>query len=297
MNKKNCIRLIVLIIALFVSGCASIPQQLVLVNKESGLATSKTPGACAPEKLYQSDIGPVSSWHIMDANNISLLNWNIYKEQRKNWSADLLKHSAGQNIIVLQEALLNQELHNLLSDKKLHWNLNTAFYLNDIETGVMTASTVKPIYKCGLRITEPMIRTPKTTLISRFQLSDSDEHLLVANIHGINFELGTDVYAQQINAMTNILSKHNGPIIIAGDFNNWSDERVDIVDDMVKTLGLNAVSYKNHNRITLFGNTVDHIFYRQLELMTQDTIKVTSSDHNPIKVTFRTVENTLARNK
>ena len=297
MNKKNCIRLIVLIIALFLTGCASIPQQLVLVNNESGLATSKTPGDCAPEKLYQSDIGPVSSWHIMDASNITLLNWNIYKEQRDNWSADFLKHSAGQNIIVLQEALLNQQLHNLLSDKKLHWNLNTAFYLNDIETGVMTASTVKPIYKCGLRTTEPLIRTPKTTLISRFQLSDTDEHLLVANIHGINFSMGTEVYAQQIKAMTNILSKHTGPLIIAGDFNNWSDDRVDVVDNMVKELGLNAVSYKNHNRITLFGNVIDHVFYRQLELMTQDTIKVTSSDHNPIKVTFKTVENNLARSR
>ncbi len=155
----------------------------------------------------------------------------------------------------------------------------------------MTASEIKATYECGLRTTEPLIRVPKTILISRFQLSDSTEHLLVANIHGINFTLGTKVYTQQIQAMTNALSKHTGPIIVAGDFNNWSSKRAEIVNNMVKTLGLNAISYKNHNKIKIFDYEVDHVFYRQLEIIAQETIGVSSSDHNPIKVTFKAVDN------
>jgi len=296
MKNISYSKLIILLIVLSVTGCASIPQQITLVNREPGLTTSVTPGECVPEKLYQHDIGPVSSWQILDAKNISLLNWNIYKGKRENWSTDFLKHTTDQDIIVLQEALLNPQLSNALRDKRLYWNLNAAFSLNDIETGVMTASTVKASYECGLRTTEPLIRVPKTTLISRFQLSDSKEHLLVANIHGINFTLGTKIYAQQIQALTDALSKHTGPIIVAGDFNNWSNERVEIVNNMVKTLGLNAISYKKHNKIKVFDHEIDHVFYRQLELISKKTIEVSSSDHNPIKVTFKTIDNTLARN-
>ena len=58
-----------------------------------------------------------------------------------------------------------------------------------------------------------------------------------------------------------------------------------------------TISYKNQNRVTLFGNALDHVFYRQLELISHDTIKVTSSDHNPIKVSFKTVESTFTWRK
>jgi len=295
MDKVYRITTILIIATLFISGCASVPQQVLIVNKNSGQTNSREFSNCEADKLYRTNIEAFSSLQTLNADNISILSWNIHKEQRDNWSTDFIKLSTDSSIIVLQEALLNPQMHDLLGDKKLYWDLNTAFYQDTNETGVMTASTTKPVYTCGLRITEPMIRTPKTTLISRFQLSDSDEHLLVANIHGINFSLGTKAYTEQMTALTNTLVDHDGPIIIAGDFNNWNDARMSIVNEMTSILELKTVSYEDTNRVTIFGNTIDHIYYRNLDIISQDTIKVTSSDHNPIKVTFKTSDKKLAR--
>ena len=149
---------------------------------------------------------------------------------------------------------------------------------------------------CGIRTTEPFIRIPKTVLISRYPIAGTSQDLLVANIHGINFTLGTDAYQQQLNELKNVLAKHSGPIVLAGDFNSWSEQRLEIVKEVISTLSLQSLTYKNQNRITIFGNAIDHVFYRGLEVVSQGTFKVTSSDHNPIKVTFKVPENKIARN-
>ena len=62
---------------------------------------------------------------------------------------------------------------------------------------------------------------------------------------------------------------------------------MDIVMNMAEQLSLEAVTYKNHNRITILGNPMDHVFYRGLDVINEKSIEVTSSDHNPIMVTFR----------
>lgn len=289
--SKTCI----LGLVVLVSGCASVPVEPLIVHKNANEVVSQTYGTCDDAKLHQNQVTATTTSHVLDADKITLLNWNVYKGQGENWLGDFLKHSDGQDLVLLQEAQLDPNLQKALQNKQLNWQLNTAFFLNDKQTGVMTASTVKAVYSCGLRTSEPLIRLPKTTLISRFHISGSKSDLLVANIHGINFSLGTESYEQQISAMTNVLTRHSGPVIVAGDFNNWSDERTAIVDEMVSTLGLRPVVYKNSNRITIFGNSIDHIYYRGLRQLTQETIKVSSSDHNPMKVTFTTADLSIAR--
>ena len=180
-----------------------------------------------------------------------------------------------------------RNLPKLAPAKKWFWQLNAAFYYNDIESGVMTASNIQPVYTCALRISEPLIRIPKTALISRYQIAGSDKYLLVANIHAINFSIGMESYAQQIKILTDNLAHHDGPIIVAGDFNTWSDARMQSVNDMVSALFLNGLAYTNHNRTSIMGNAIDHVFYRGLIPTNYEVKQVTSSDHNPITATFR----------
>ena len=105
--------------------------------------------------------------------------------------------------------------------------------------------------------------------------------------HGINFSLGTGSYQKQFNALVDILKQHAGPMIIAGDFNNWSKKRTRIMDYLTKNLSLQALEINDEGLTTFFGNPVDHIFYRGLTVVTHAVHTVTSSDHNPISVTFR----------
>ena len=284
--------------ALLASGCVSVPEQTRIVNKGIDESHSVTENSCdiSQAQLY-SDKNRKSA-HQLDSNNITVLNWNIYKGGEKNWAADFRELSDGKDLVIIQEARLNTEVKETLKEQSIHWTLNTGFIVNDEATGVLTGSRVKPVSSCGLRTTEPFLRLPKTVLVNKYELSGTNEKLLVANIHSINFTLGTEVYGEQINALKAAITHHRGPVIVAGDFNSWSDSRKEIVNAMVDDLSLKAVTYESKNRVTIFGNEIDHVFYRGLQTVTSEAQQVTSSDHNPIKVTFRKspAEEKLARN-
>ncbi len=190
---------------------------------------------------------------------------------------------------MLQEVPLNEQMQRMLNENNLYWNMNSAFKLNGVETGVMVASTTPPLESCGLRIDEPIIGLPKTILISRYDIAGSVEKLLVANIHGINFSLGSRAYQEQLDALQNILLKHDGPIILAGDFNNWSKKRTAIMLRFSENLSLQMILFVDEDRTTFFGDPVDHILYRGLEPVTNAVHPVTTSDHNPLSATFRLI--------
>ncbi|MCW8827012.1 MAG: endonuclease/exonuclease/phosphatase family protein [Gammaproteobacteria bacterium] len=221
-------------------------------------------------------------------NSISLLNWNIYKGQRANWAFDLKQFSHRHDLVTIQEAYLGDELKELLNRNNLHWAMNTAFHLRRRASGVMTASSVKAISTSGLHQKEPLIRLPKATLISHYPVEGMRDNLLVANIHGINFSLGTLAYRRQLNALYQEIRHHQGPVIVAGDFNSWSKARMQIVDELVASLKLGSVDWDGfHHATRLFGNTIDHVFYRGLRPLNQESWRVSSSDHNPIRITFK----------
>ena len=280
-----------------INGCVIIPAQVQLVDMDVDMGLLQVQANCIHGNRPGNIKVGAHSDSTLDANHISLLNWNIYKGQRENWASDFRKFIKQQDIIVLQEALLKQELDYALNRQRLNWSLNTTFYYDDVEAGVLTASKVRALRSCGLRAEEPLIKIPKTMLVSEYRLSNGEQNLLVANIHAINFTLGTEAYGQQIASLTNAIRHHRGPLIVAGDFNTWSDSRMEIVNDMAELLLLTAVIYKSHNRLTVFGNPLDHVFYRGLELIKEETHSVDSSDHNPISVIFRVPSSLLAEIK
>ncbi|MEA3548250.1 MAG: endonuclease/exonuclease/phosphatase family protein [Thermodesulfobacteriota bacterium] len=284
--------LLAFLLVLIVDGCASIPEQTQLVQHELGNGLIRSAEECN-EDSFATNL-PFLYTDRLDTENISILNWNIYKGLLENWDKDLQRLSAKRDIIILQEAPLNERLEEMLDEQRFHWTLNHAFAINGTEVGVLTASKVKPLESCGLRHTEPLIRLPKTTLINRYKLSGTSKTLLVANIHGINFTLGTKSYTNQMKSLQDILHRHDGPLIVAGDFNSWSTGRRNIMIEMVNALELWPLTCKTANRCTIFGSTVDHIFYRGLEPVTHETHVVSTSDHNPITAQFRVVPLKLA---
>ncbi|WP_455202755.1 endonuclease/exonuclease/phosphatase family protein [Kaarinaea lacus] len=295
MIKTLRIALSGLALSILITGCVTIPEQTQLVSQSRDGDTSTLSGSCKTFSMQHVNQSINHSTHVLNPSGFSILNWNIYKGSRETWREDFINFSQQQDIVLLQEALLSDELKSALKDRELNWHLNTAFYYDDLETGVMTASRIGSGYHCALRTKEPIIRVPKTALISRYPIAGMSRQLLVANIHGINFTLGLESYASQMMAVEEILSAHDGPIVLAGDFNNWSDKRTQVLLDMMKRLSLEQLPYNNHNRTIVFGNAIDHVFFRGLTAVTHQTHHVTSSDHNPITVTFKVSDARLAR--
>jgi endonuclease/exonuclease/phosphatase (EEP) superfamily protein YafD len=277
----------ILLTTVLLTACSSTPMKSGYVS-DLAIHQGASAGSCNMENIVWGSRDKESTGKRgLDPESISVLNWNIYKGRNEEWAADFKQYIHDHDVVTVQEAHLGDELRSMLNRGHRYWTMNTAFYLQDKATGVMTASRVRPVYSCGQRTVEPLIRLPKTSLISYYPLDGMDETLLVANIHGINFSLGLGAYGEQIEKLYYEIEKHKGPVVLAGDFNTWSDERLAIVNNIARRLSLESLEYASHNRTRIFGNVLDHVFYRGLDPVEQDTWHVASSDHNPMRVVFR----------
>ena len=235
-------------------------------------------------ELRASTLKPAAG---LNAGGFSLLVWNVQKGMRRDWSSDFLRFCSDNDLLIIQEAYLTDEFHDMLQNKHYNWDMSIAFEYRKIKAGVLTASKIEPGFVCTFRKKEPLIRIPKTVLVTMYPLSGRDQFLLVANVHLINFTISVSQFRAQVQQGEQILSKHQGPLIVAGDFNTWSDERMAVIDAAAGRLNLKSVTFKEDNRNLTFGHNIDHIYYRELELLEAISTAVTTSDHNPLQVKFR----------
>ena len=217
---------------------------------------------------------------------LNILVWNIYKQQKDNWKAALNRLSAQSDLVLLQEASLTPELKTFVIDKSYSAELVRAFDIFDTSAGVLTLAKSPASKVCAHTAIEPWLRLPKSALLSEYRLSNG-ETLMVINIHAINFTLGTEDYKNQIEALSKEVEGHNGPLIVAGDFNSWSGARLTELTTQVQQLDLKEVVFTPDERMRFItGLPLDHVFYRGLEIKEAHSIKSNASDHNPLQVNF-----------
>lgn len=217
----------------------------------------------------------------LDSSRISLINWNIQKTTQQGWHRDFEQLALDRDLVLIQEAALDERFLAAPS-KAAYWSFARGYK----ETGVMTFSSAQPSMHCSLLSWEPWLRTPKATNITEFALTDSDKTLMVVNIHAVNFTLGIAAFAQQIRSAYDIIEHHEGPIIFSGDFNTWRPERYQLLDNMLSQLGMDALGFELDRRKRVFGQYLDHIYVRDLEVVEAASLQVSSSDHNPMTVTL-----------
>lgn len=266
-------------------ACVSVNNKMQLVS--NSYAADSDLQSCEVTSVVDTDVQAHVSHKGLDPDNIAFLNWNIYKGNAEGWQQDLSSFAQNHDVMAIQEATLDGEFTGLLEKYDFNWIMNTAFYLNGTAAGVMTVANSNAVHSCGFKVTEPLLRIPKATLVSYYQINGSDKKLLVANIHGINFTFGVSTYHQQLDELYDAIKHHEGPMIVAGDFNSWSDDRMSLVSEMINKLSLSRIEYSVNYKTHVFGNAIDHVFYRQLELVSNQVLQVSSSDHNPISVNFR----------
>jgi endonuclease/exonuclease/phosphatase (EEP) superfamily protein YafD len=109
-------------------------------------------------------------------------------------------------------------------------------------------------------------------------------------VHAINFALTLGAYRAQFDALAEALAEHRGPLILAGDFNTWTNERASVVRDVAERLHLTEVPFAVDRRSVFFGHQLDHIFVRGLMPVAAMARDVTSSDHNPVAATLRAAD-------
>ena len=92
------------------------------------------------------------------------------------------------------------------------------------------------------------------------------------------------------HAIKSLLASHQGPIIVAGDLNTWSERRQRLVDEFMREHGLEPVVFTPDLRTTVFGRALDHVYVRGLKAENAEVIPVTTSDHNALRMSLRFIE-------
>jgi endonuclease/exonuclease/phosphatase (EEP) superfamily protein YafD len=282
------ILLLVLMIPVLIemAGCIVVPDEFITVGQSD---QTDIVSKCCDNDLSLPALDDFSAErsHVLGTDDFNLLNWNILKGFKSGWKSDFKQLSAKSDLLVIQEARLTGEMQELLQNGRYYWNLAAAYKYRNVKTGVLTASKIKPAFRCSMRVDEPLLSIPKTFLINLYPISNSDQFLLVANVHSVNFTLGVAQYRIQWQKLEKALSKHRGPIILSGDFNSWNKERKGVVKSVTQRLKLKPVIFEADHRVTFFDHPVDHIYYRGLKPVKALVHKVETSDHNPMLVTFR----------
>jgi endonuclease/exonuclease/phosphatase (EEP) superfamily protein YafD len=210
-----------LLITLALAGCVNVPVSDQLITSRDERIVRVEDAACS--QGWQAFPAVSAGNPVLDSAGFTLMTWNVLKGRKEHWPEDYARLSSGQDIVLLEEAHLTPSLRNLLGQSGYRWYMTRAFDYNGAATGVLTAGRSPASGACLSRLAGPLILTPKSALLTRFPLGGSGEELWVANLHGINFTLGTARFRAQLESLAEALGSHTGPMILAGDFNDWSE--------------------------------------------------------------------------
>jgi len=235
--------------------------------------------ACNNQQLYFQPASPEHLQAQPDVNDFSVLVWNTYKGQNEAWRQQFTSLSHDVDFMLLQEA--SQQKVNAWSQSQQWFRYQAkAFEWRGDQLGVMNLAKFASAKSCLVLSVEPWIRLPKSALLQLYRWQDKE--LLMINVHSINFTLGDADYRQQLKQLQFWLSHYQGAVILAGDFNTWSEGRLAVLQRFVRSLQLRTARFEPDLRSHFFGKTLDHVFYRGLELKGSTSIATDASDHNAL---------------
>jgi endonuclease/exonuclease/phosphatase (EEP) superfamily protein YafD len=239
----------------------------------------------------------------LDSRSIKVLTWNIAKKSYdKLWAKDFLNILAQYqpDIIFLQEFRLRMEAEHAAGLIEMSWSFAPNFIdaYHQSYSGVLTATKLSPLSKFSILTQhhEPIIKTPKVSLITEYPLFNKKQTLLTINSHLINF-VDLNKFRTQLHEIEFALSAHRGPIIFSGDFNTWSRKRAALLELMANRLGLTPVAFTPHEskkiKRFLLSPPLDYIFYRGLsekKASAKVLDHICSSDHKPLLAEFSYID-------
>jgi endonuclease/exonuclease/phosphatase (EEP) superfamily protein YafD len=231
---------------------------------------------------------PVFFEDILVPEPFGLLCWNVHKENLKQGFTRLVREWEqvfGLDLILLQEALFSPGLTTIagfpyVAAANLHMARTYAGVVTAAHAGSMDSRFFMTLAR------EPLVFTPKNTLLTLYRFQDNTP-LMVVNLHAINFK-SLSWYQWELARLSDLLKGHNGPMVVAGDFNCWQPARKLVLDKFTRDLGLCFASPENGRHVKKwFGYHLDRIYVRKLKI--QECLALPCkgfSDHNPILARF-----------
>ncbi len=225
----------------------------------------------------------------LDPSHIKVFVWNILKAKEKGFTNDFVYHGRDTDIFMLQEGSRNGLMERAFEFFPGHrFDMGYSFIARskkkgDRPTGTVIGSNVEPNYVLVERTVdlEPIIKTPKANTVGYYPIEGTDKELLIVNIHGMNMA-GDDAFARHVDQCLEHISKHDGPVIFAGDFNSKNQERINHMVSGMHKHGLVPVLFRNDKRRkSKFSRAIiDYSFVRGLKIKDAWVLgELKTSDH------------------
>ncbi len=233
---------------------------------------------------------------------IIVVTWNAQKGGSDQFKPDLarLVIIGAPDFVFLQEARVD-----LLTTERIGGHFASSWsypWPNGNVIGLLTLSKVPPtrIQPMPSKYKEFFVTAPKLSLATTYPLVNGQE-LLAINVHLLAFERWTTTgIGSQMEDIRAVMEEHVGPIVLVGDFNTWSEDRLELVEKVVREVGLTEVTEFSSERRTgdkewdflnwLFGIDegipLDRVYYRGFTHYSAKVLPYESSDHRALQVSL-----------
>lgn len=193
------------------------------------------------------------------------------------------------DLILTQEALMSERSMEAFNAPGFHLCHAASYQRRDgLRDGVMTASRAsahEQPTRVLCKYPEPIFKTPKAALISHHRLAGRNQTLMVVNLHATLVRL-KNIAIEELNHLLDHIPDHDGPMILAGDFNTFTTGYLKAIEQVLAQRGLKMVKFGNDRR-PAHGN-LDQIFVRGLTVeKAWIDVNTNSSDHFPLIVHVR----------
>lgn len=236
------------------------------------------------------------------ARSLTVVSWNAQKAGNAGFHTDLAELLAREqpDLLLLQEGvreLAQSPGHHGFFAPSWHYPWPGGKAVGIVTLSALPALRLAPLNTAAR---EFEVTAPKTSLISEHALSP-DVSLLAANVHLLAFErFGLEDFRRQVEEIAVALADHDGPVLLAGDFNVWSRRRLAILEEAVARLGLVEVAgFPDGRRTGDLGRSwlnalvdvdpalaLDRVFVRDLAVRERTVLPYATSDHAPLRVTL-----------
>jgi endonuclease/exonuclease/phosphatase (EEP) superfamily protein YafD len=216
---------------------------------------------------------------------IDIAIWNIWKASGgEGFLREYQKICHERHMILCQEALLTLKgLGHFAPNGFVANHGGTYKRMDGLRDGVMTVSAAKPgdgARRVLCLTPEPVLRTPKATLITTYKIAGCNETLCVVNTHATLIRRPSTA-VREIEQVIDHIAGHKGPLLYAGDFNTFTSAYMTEVDRVLSTIGLERVRFDIDPRASTAA--LDQLYTRDIGIIKAvvDTSYV-KSDHFPI---------------
>lgn len=236
--------------------------------------------------------------------SFQVLNWNVHKGKDRAFKEEYRRLASGCGLLLLQEVTSRPgvladggDMKTVLLEGGHEFHQAEVLAYQQGFAGVATGSVARAreVRPMPSSADEPLVRLPKSALLTTYAIAGSRQRLLVANIHGLNvagkFGVPLEGFVRQVEDIAGRVARHRGPVLWVGDFNTHDRRKKAAVDAVMRRLGLEEVLPANPEdlmRGALGRGALDLVYARGLRVSEARAVKTAGSDHAAIlfKVAF-----------